>query len=58
MAVVETMACSFLWAACEGSLTVATVLVLWDCKATLKRPGLLVDCASCVDEKQECEHFV
>lgn len=34
---------AFLCAAWEGKVTVATVLVLWDWRATLKRFGRLAD---------------
>lgn len=47
----EEEATAFRWAACEGSVTVATVLVLCDWRATLKRLERLVDDASCVDEE-------
>lgn len=49
MAVVED-ATAFLCAAWEGRVTVATVLVLCDWRATLNRFGRLADWASCLDE--------
>lgn len=48
---VEDEATAFLCAAWDGRVTVATVLVLCDWRATLKRFGRLVDWTSCLDEE-------